>query len=80
MPAEAPVTVPVVEVADATVATSVAELLQTPPAVLLLKVVAAPLQTSKPPEMAWTAGKALTVMVAVVLLAEVHPALVTTAL
>ena len=61
MPAEAPGTVPVVEVADATVATSVDELLQTPPAVLLLKVVAAPLQTSKPPVMADNTGGATTV-------------------
>ena len=64
---------------ETTDATSVTELVQTPPAVLLLKVVEAPLQTSIEPVMAATVGKALMVIPTELLYAVVHAPFVTAA-
>jgi hypothetical protein len=63
-----------------TVATPVVPLLQIPPEVVLPRVEVKLLQIAKFPVIAETEGKGLTVRVAVVLFAEEHAPLVTTAL
>ena len=76
VPAVTPVTTP----EEFTVATPVEPLLHTPLAVAQLSVVVNWVQTVSVPVMAATVGSAFTVMVAVVLLAELHTPLVITAL
>ena len=76
VPAVTPVTTP----EEFTVATPVEPLLHTPLAVAQLSVVVNWVQTVSVPVMAATVGRAFTVMVAVVLLAELQTPLVITAL